>query len=324
MTTNLDLSPKAIAKIDIPIASGHRLCAGCAAGTIVRQVMMALRGPTIFVNATGCLEVATTIYPYTAWKVPWIHVAFENAAAVASGIEGAIKAMRRKGIIEDEHVDIITFGGDGGTFDIGIQALSGALERGHDFVYIVYDNYAYQNTGIQRSGATLMGQSTTTSWAGTKIPGKIQWKKPFAEIMAAHRIPYVATASPYYWQDLVKKVRKALEVEGPAVIHVVSSCTRGWRFPPELSIELTKVAVETLIHPLYEVYDGKEYHITKMIKKPKPVTEFFKLQGQFKHLLTPEWSHITKQFQERVIEDYRLLLKKAGIELPEGEPKIEE
>ncbi|MHA1248034.1 MAG: thiamine pyrophosphate-dependent enzyme, partial [Candidatus Thorarchaeota archaeon] len=179
----------------------HRMCAGCAAPTIIKLVGMALRGPTVICNATGCLEVATTIYPYTAWKVPWIHVAFENVAAVASGVVEAFNAMKDKGRGKYDHVDVIAIGGDGGTFDIGFGALSGALERGHDFVYLVYDNGAYQNTGIQRSGATLPGQETTTSWAGKVEPGKRQRKKPLAEIVAAHRIPYVATVSPYYWRD---------------------------------------------------------------------------------------------------------------------------
>jgi len=149
--------------------SGHRLCAGCGAGIIARMTLKALRRPTVIVSATGCMEVASTIYPFTSWKVPWVHVAFENAAAVASGIEAAYKALAKRNAW-DKHVDIIAFGGDGGTFDIGLQAISGALERGHDFLYICYDNEAYMNTGIQRSGATPHGAATTTSPAGRVIP----------------------------------------------------------------------------------------------------------------------------------------------------------
>ncbi len=299
------------------LSSGHRMCAGCAAPTIIKLVGMALRGPTVVCNATGCLEVATTIYPYTAWKVPWIHVAFENVSAVASGVVEAYKAMAEKGRSEYEHVDVIAIGGDGGTFDIGFGSLSGALERGHDFVYLVYDNGAYQNTGIQRSGATFPGQETTTSWAGKVEPGKRQRKKPLPEIVAAHRIPYVATVAPYYHRDFITKFRKALEVEGPAFVHAISSCPRGWRSETSKSIELTKLAVETGLHPLYEVIDGKEWIMSgpsKRIKELKPVDEYFKLQGQFKHLFTPQWDDFRKQIQEWVYEDWELLKKKCGVD----------
>ncbi len=308
---------KDMLKVPPILNSGHRMCAGCAAPTIVKLVGMALRGPTIICNATGCLEVATTIYPYTAWNVPWIHVAFENVSAVASGIVEAFQAQKEKGRSKYDHIDVIAIGGDGGTFDIGFGSLSGALERGHDFVYLVYDNGAYQNTGIQRSGATFPGQETTTSWAGKVEPGKRQRKKPLSEIVAAHRIPYVATVSPYYWRDFIQKFRKALEVEGPAFIHAHSPCPRGWRSDPSKSIELSKLAVETGLHPLYEVIDGKEYVMSgpsKRLKELKPVDEYFKMQGQFKHLFTPQWEDFRKQIQEWVLEDWHLLRKKCGLE----------
>ena len=308
---------KEMLKVPEILSSGHRMCAGCAAPTIIKLVGMALRGPTVICNATGCLEVATTIYPYTAWKVPWIHVAFENVAAVASGVVEAFAAMKEKGRGKYDHVDVIAIGGDGGTFDIGFGALSGALERGHDFVYLVYDNGAYQNTGIQRSGATLPGQETTTSWAGKVEPGKRQRKKPLAEIVAAHRIPYVATVSPYYWRDFIQKFRRALEVEGPAFIHAHSPCPRGWRSDTSKSIELSKLAVETGIHPLYEVFDGTEYVMSgpsKRLKELTPVDEYFKTQGQFKHLFTPQWEDFRKKIQEQILEDWHLLRKKCGLE----------
>ena len=183
------VSIKDMLKVEPILSSGHRMCAGCAAPTVVKLMGMALRGPTIVCQNTGCLEVATTIYPYTAWEIAWIHVAFENAAAVASGVIEATKVMHSKGRYEHEHVDVIAIGGDGSSFDIGFGAISGAMERGHDMVYMCYDNGAYQNTGIQRSGGTFPGQETTTSWAGSKIPGKLERKKPLAEIIAAHRIP---------------------------------------------------------------------------------------------------------------------------------------
>jgi pyruvate ferredoxin oxidoreductase beta subunit len=197
--------------------SGHRACAGCAPATVLRLVMKATRGPTIVTNATGCMEVSSTIYPYTSWAAPWLHTAFETAGSNASGIEAALKVLRKKGRIKDQQVDVVAFAGDGGTYDIGIQALSGAVERGHDFLFVLYDNEAYMNTGIQRSGGTPYGASTTTSQAGTSVPGKLEQKKPIADIMVAHDMPYVATASPYYWKDLITKARKGIEVNGPCI-----------------------------------------------------------------------------------------------------------
>ena len=196
---------KELAKKPPKLLPGHRLCAGCAAPVLVKLTLLASEGPTIVVNATGCLEVATTIFPYTSWAVPWIHNAFENAASTASGIDAAIKALRRRGAIKDERVNIIVFAGDGGTYDIGLQALSGAVERGHNFLYILYDNEAYMNTGIQRSGGTPLGAATTTSPVGKVIPGKLQQKKPIADIIVAHKAPYVATVTPAHWVDLIRK-----------------------------------------------------------------------------------------------------------------------
>jgi len=300
---------------DLPVeelfASGHRLCAGCGAGTMTRMALKAIRGPTVVVAATGCLEVASTIYPYTAWGVPWVHVAFENAAAVASGIESAYKALMKRGAW-DKHVDIIAFVGDGGTFDIGIQALSGALERGHDFLYICYDNEAYMNTGIQRSGATPHGASTTTSPAGRKIPGKPEWKKDLIGICAAHDIPYAATASPAYWNDFITKVRKGLEAEGPAVIHVLSVCPRGWRTNPADSIKLARLAVQTRYFPIYEVSNG-EYKLNINVTKPKPVEEFLKPQGRFRHLFKPENKAELEKIQNWVNANWERILRRCGV-----------
>lgn len=290
--------------------SGHRLCAGCGAGTIMRMTMKALRGPTIVVNATGCVEVASTIYPYTSWKISWVHVAFENAASVASGIEAAYKAMRRRGVW-DKHVDIIAIGGDGGTFDIGIQALSGALERGHDFLYICYDNEAYMNTGIQRSGATPHGAATTTSPAGRKIPGKPEFKKDLIGICAAHGIEYAATASPAYWSDYITKVRKGLEVDGPAVIHVFSPCPLGMRFDPSKSIEIARLAVQTRYWPVYEVEKGK-YKLNIKVPRPRPLIEFLKMQGRFRHLFQPEFQHEINALQKWVDENWKRIASLCG------------
>ena len=317
MTEKPAVAIKDMLKREPILTSGHRMCAGCAAPTVVKLMGMALRGPTIVCEATGCLEVATTIYPYTAWKIPWIHVAFENASAVASGVVESINAMREKGRYKHDHVDVIAIGGDGGTFDIGFGSLSGALERGHDFVYMVYDNGAYQNTGIQRSGATLPGQETTTSWAGKVEPGKREGKKPLSEIVAAHKIPYVATVSPAYQRDFITKFRKALEVEGPAFIHAYSPCPRGWRSHTSKSIELAKMAVETGIHPLYEVVNGEEWIMSgpsKRVKELKPLEEYWKTQGQFKHLFKPQWEEFRNNIQVQTNHDWEVLKKHCGVE----------
>ena len=302
--------------------SGHRACAGCAPATVLRLIMKATRGPTIVTNATGCMEVSSTIYPFTSWAVPWLHTAFETAGANASGIEAALKILRKKGKMKDEHIDVIALAGDGGTYDIGIQALSGAVERGHDFLYVLYDNEAYMNTGIQRSGGTPYGASTTTSQAGDAVPGKLENKKPIADIMAAHDMPYVATASVYYWKDLIQKARKGIEVNGPAFLHVLAPCPRGWRSDQAKSIELSRLAVETCIFPLWEAVDG-EYQLSipsKVIalapQKKKPVKDYLQVQGRFRHLFTPKYEKMLDEIQQLTDKKWQRLLKKCAVTQP--------
>lgn len=299
--------------------SGHRACAGCAPATVLRLIMKAVRGPTIVTNATGCMEVVSTIYPYTSWATPWLHTAFENAAANASGIEAAIKILKKKGRIEQEQIDVIAIAGDGGTYDIGIQALSGAVERGHDFLFVLYDNEAYMNTGIQRSGGTPHGASTTTSPAGTVIPGKVEYKKPIADIMVAHEMPYVATASPRYWRDLITKARKGIEVNGPAFLHAFAPCPRGWRSDPSRSIELSRLAVETCIFPLWEAING-EYQLSAPSKvialrpeRKKPVRDYLQVQGRFRHLFTPKFEKLIDEIQRITDARWQRLLKRCGM-----------
>ena len=295
--------------------SGHRACAGCGPATVLRLITKATRGPTIITQATGCMEIVGSIYPYTSWKIPWLHTAFENAAANAAGIESALKAMRRKGKVKDEHIDIIAIAGDGGTYDIGLQALSGAVERGHDFLFVLYDNEGYMNTGIQRSSGTPVGASTTTSPAGSVIPGKLEKKKPITEIILAHELEYVATATPYYWKDLLIKVRKGLEVEGPAFLHVFSPCPRGWRSEPSKTMDYSKLAVESCIFPLWEAVDGKrQLSIPSKIislapQKKKPVNVYLEGQGRFRHLFTPQNAHIIDEIQCSTDERWAKLLQ---------------
>jgi len=316
MFTEWKFTAKDIAEKPDLFMSGHRACAGCVPATVMRLVLKAARGPTIVTNATGCMEVVSSIYPYTSWATPWIHTAFENVAANASGIEAALKILKKKGRVKEETVDVIAFAGDGGTYDIGIQALSGAVERGHDFLYVLYDNEAYMNTGIQRSGGTPLGASTTTSPAGTVIPGKLQYKKPIADIMVAHYMPYVATASPYFWRDLITKARRGLEVNGPAFLHAFAPCPRGWRSDPSKSVEISRTAVETCIFPLWEAVNGK-YQLSGPSNaialnpgKKKPVEEYLTVQGRFKHLFTPKFKNILTEIQRITDERWQNLLKK--------------
>jgi pyruvate ferredoxin oxidoreductase beta subunit len=252
------------------------------------------------------MEIVSSPLPFTSWRVPWFHVAFENTAAVASGIESALKVLMRKGRLPYKKIITLAMGGDGGTADIGLQALSGALERGHDFIYICTDNEAYMNTGIQRSSSTPFGASTTTSPAGKVKMGQVTWKKNMPAIAAAHNIPYVATACPSYPIDLVQKVKKAADIEGPAYIHVLSVCPTGWRSAPELSIKLGRLAVETGVFPLYEVENGK-YHLSMDFPKLKPIKEYIKLQGRFRHLT----DSMIEEIEKRVHKEYEELKEKA-------------
>jgi pyruvate ferredoxin oxidoreductase beta subunit len=283
------------------LAGGHRLCAGCGASIAVRQVLLGAGvEPVVAGCATGCLEVSTTIYPYTSWKTPFIHNAFENSAATISGVEAAFKGLKAAGKIPaDKRVKFVAFGGDGGTYDIGLQSLSGAMERGHDMVYVCYDNGAYMNTGIQRSSATPFGAWATTAEVGAAQLGKEQRRKDLTSIIAAHGIPYAAQASISHWKDLASKAEKAFAVEGPAFLNVLSPCPRGWRTVPSTTIEIAKAAVMTGFWPCFEVEDGV-WRMTVNVRERKPIEEFLKPQGRFKHLFKPENVELLKAVQAEV------------------------
>jgi pyruvate ferredoxin oxidoreductase beta subunit len=274
-------------------------------------MLAAIDDPVVLANATGCLEVATTIYPFTAWRVPWIHNAFENAASTISGVEAAYRSLVRQGKIPEQNTRFIAFGGDGGTYDIGLQALSGAVERGHQFLYVCYDNGAYMNTGIQRSSATPYGAHTTTSPAGKVIPGKRRFRKDLTAIMASHGIPYVAQAAPSKWRDLMQKTRKAVNCGGPAFMNVLSSCNRGWRHATDETIELTQMAVDTCYWPLYEVENG-EWRLNYKPKEKLPVETWLKRQGRFRHLFRPENQHMVEEMQVEVDKRWERLLALCG------------
>ncbi|MFC2051528.1 pyruvate synthase subunit PorB [Chloroflexota bacterium] len=286
-------------------APGHRACIGCGEALAVRLASKVLGPNAIVVAATGCMEIVASQLPWTSWRVPWIHTLFENTAAVASGIESGLKIMRSKGRGLDEDVHVVAMAGDGGTSDIGFQALSGALERGHNFLYICFDNEAYMNTGIQRSSATPYGASTTTAPAGKRSIGQVTWKKNMPAIVAAHNIPYVATACHSYPFDLMDKVAKAVAIPGPAYIHVFSVCPTGWRSPTELTIQVGRMAVQTGVFPLYEIENGK-YKLNVNVAKRKPVKDYLKLQGRFRHLS----EETIEEIQDRVDKDYAKLMGK--------------
>jgi len=300
----MSAKPKIPTIWDIPreelFAPGHRMCQGCGAAILMRHITKALGKDAIIVEATGCVEVTTTVYPQTAWKHPWLHIAFENAAAGASGVEAAIKALKRKGVIpKDKKVKVVAIGGDGGTFDIGLQALSGMLERRHNVLYIVYDNEAYMNTGIQRSGATPYKAWTTTTPVGKVWRGEWRPKKDIMGIVLAHRVPYAATVNPAYITDLYMKVRKAVEIEGPTFIHAFSPCTPGWRIDPALTVTVARLAVQTGVWINYEVENG-EFRVTTPVPRRKPVREYLKLQGRFRHLTEEEIAEIQRMVDEEV------------------------
>jgi pyruvate ferredoxin oxidoreductase beta subunit len=312
---------KELSKKEDRFSYGHRMCSGCGAPIVVKQVLMATDYPIIASNATGCLEVSSCIQEYTAWKIPWIHSAFENSAATISGVEAMYRSLVKQGKMEDRQVKFLAFGGDGGTYDIGFQSLSGAMERGHDMMYICYDNGAYMNTGIQRSSATPFGANTTTCPAGDVIPGKQQNRKDLTRIMAAHGIPYVAQAAPSHWSDLIKKVRKAFSIRGPKFMNIIAPCNRGWRSKTNDAITLSRLAVETCYWPLYEVENGAT-KITVKPKEKKPIVDFLKPQGRFKHLFAQGNEKMLEQIQQDIDREWEHLQKQAAFSA--GEEKKEE
>ncbi len=289
--------------------SGHRACQGCAEILALRMALKIFGRDTIIAMATGCMEIVSTPLPLTDWKLPWIHVAFENASAVASGIEAGLKVMMDKGRIPRKKIHLVAIGGDGGTSDIGLQALSGAFERGTKFTYICVDNEAYMNTGIQRSSSTPYGAATTTSPPGKRSIGQSTWKKDMPAIAAAHRIPYVATACPSYPFDFFDKVKKAKMVDGPSYLHVLSVCPTGWRIPSNSSIRYGRLAVESGIFPLYEIEKGR-YKLSYNPDPLKHIVDYMDGQGRYRHLTVRNVSDI----QQKVTKNWERLKSRCGVE----------
>ncbi len=298
-----------------PLRGGHALCQGCGIPMVVRTVLDTIDTPVVVLNATGCLEVATTRYPTTAWNVPWLHVAFENTAAVASGVESAYRALGRRGALPQEGpVTFVALAGDGGTYDIGLQALSGALERGHRFLFVCYDNEAYMNTGVQRSGATPLGARTTTSGIGADAWGKAQQRKDMTAIAVAHHIPYVAQGAASHWQDLSEKVERAVHADGPAFLNVLTNCPVGWGHEPRQAIDVLNAAVDSCYWPLYEVVEGR-YRITYTPEKIRPLADWLRPQARFAHLLRPEAASHLAEVERRVAADWEELVRRADADV---------
>ncbi len=289
----------------------HLMCPGCAHTIIVRALMNCTEDNLVISCNTGCLEVGTAVYPYTSWDTSWIHIGFENAASAIAGSEAMYKAKLRKGTQKapDEPVKFVAFGGDGSTYDIGFQWLSGAVERGHDFTYICLDNENYANTGGQRSSATPIGASTSTSPAGRVSYGEKQKKKDMVAIMAAHGAPYVAQLSPNKWKSMTKGFQKALATEGPCYINTVSACTTEWKFDPKDTLAVTDLATESLMFPIYEIIDGHDLNILYRPKNIIPVEDYLASQGRYKHLFKPQNKHVIEKIQKN-IDDFWVHLQK--------------
>lgn len=284
--------------------SGHTACGGCGQALAAKIVSDTVGKNAIITNATGCLEVFSTKSPTTSWQNPWIHSLFENSAAIASGVEAALRYLGKI-----DNIRVIAQGGDGGTADIGLQALSGMLERGHDILYVCYDNEAYMNTGIQRSGLTPLYANTTTSPSGKVLKGNIRLKKPMVEICAAHGIAYSASTSVGFYSDLQKKIKKAISIRGPKYLHIHVPCPLGWGHQASLTIEVAKLAVLTGLYPLVEYEYGKLTGVFKIPQK-KPVIEYLKLQSRFKHLLSDNQAlEELQKIADKNIEYYNLLPK---------------
>ena len=302
-----------VAKKPSRFTSGHRMCAGCGAPPVARMILRALHDgdKAVVANSTGCMEVSTCIYPYSAWTDSYIHTAFECAGATCSGVEAAYKSLKRqRKLVENDgsQTKFISFGGDGGTYDIGLQSLSGAMERGHDMTYVCYDNGAYMNTGIQRSSATPKFADTTTSPAGTVIPGKMQSRKDLTLIMCSHHLPYVAqTLAMGNFKDLYEKAEKAIYTEGPTFLNVLAPCPRGWGYNTEDLMLINKLAADTCYWPIYEFENGK-YHVSYKPAKKLPIEEFLRPQKRFKHMFKPGNEWMIKAFQYEVDKRWQELL----------------
>jgi len=291
----------------------HLLCPGCAHSIIVREVLNATNNNLVIGSSTGCLEVCTAIYPHTSWDCSWIHVGFENSSTVIAGAETMHKVLKQKGRLpkpNEPDPKFVVFGGDGSTYDIGFQWISGCFERGHNIMYVCLDNEVYANTGGQRSSSTPIGSSTTTAPAGSASYGEKRMKKDIVSIFAAHGSPYVAQVAPNKWKDMVKKIQKGYAAEGPVFINAMSACTTEWKFASNQTIEISDLAVDSLVFPLYEIIDGEQLNITYRPKNIVPVRDYLGAQGRFRHLFKPENEHVISEWQKNVDQKWEALQRR--------------
>ncbi len=309
-----------LARMPDPLVGGHGMCVGCGIPLVFKIVLRAAPAPLILSNATGCLEVTTSMFPRTSWTCDWIHTAFENAAAVISGVEAMAKALKDKGRLPaDREYTLVAMGGDGGTYDIGLQSLSGAVERGHRFTYVCYDNNCYANTGGQRSAATPLGASTTTEPAGRDSAGKSRPRKDLTRIMAAHKIPYAAQGNPARWQDLYQKARRAFTTDGPAFLNVLTLCPTEWKYDESQGVKMLQLALDTCVWPIYEVVEGK-YRITYRPRAKKPVTEWLRPQARYRHLFEERNAGMIERIQKDVDESWEELQRLEAMSGPSAGP----
>ena len=305
---------KELALKDDLFVAGHTLCPGCSIPVILKLVLRATKSPIVASNASGCLQAGSANFPRTSWKLNWIHTAFGDAAAAMSGISAMYRSLKKQGKLPlpvEKERKFLVIGGDGATYDSGFGTISGAFDRGEDFVYLCCDNQLYVDTGGQSSSATPMGASTTTTPAGDVLPGKLQPRKNISKIFASHNIPYVGQSAPWIWQDLYRKAEKAFEVPGPAYLNVLSPCPTEWKMSTSKSIELTRLAADTCVWPIYEVKHGTkgtELTVNYKPRQKRPVTEWLESQGRFKHLLAQENKWIVDKIQEEVDKEWELLL----------------
>lgn len=301
---------KEFSDMESNFAPGHGSCSGCGFPMIVRTVLKAAGRNTIAAVATGCLEVTSTQYPRSSWKIPCIHSLFENSAATIAGAESAYKALKKKGKVK-ENLNFVVFAGDGGTYDIGLQSLSGMLERGHRIVFVLYDNEAYMNTGNQRSSGTPYSANTTTTPVGKVVKGNMLFRKDIVRIAAAHNVPYVAQAAVHNWQDLFEKAKKAFNADGPAFLNVFSPCQLNWGTQTDMAIDISKLAVNTNFWPLFEIENGK-YKLSYKPSTAVPLEDFLKHQKRFKHLLLPENKEHLETLRKKVNEEWEKVLEQCG------------
>lgn len=289
---------------------GHRTCSGCFIPTIVRTVLGSVpeNYEPVVSMATSCLEVTSTIWPHTSWDCSCIHNAFENSASTLAGVERAYVARKNRGEIKNKY-KFVAFGGDGGTLDIGLQSLSGVLERGHDILYVLYDNSAYENTGAQRSGSTPLYANTATTPAGEKSFGKPQQRKDIMKIVDAHNIPYLAQANPFYIEDFVSKIKKAFTYDGPKFLSVLMPCNYGWKFPQSQTVDICKLATESNFWPLYEIENGK-YKLTYEPQRKVPVEDYLKTNKLYSHLFKPSKNEKLIAEIQKGVDNYLEFVKK--------------